>query len=117
MLLIKSYKRAIVYYLAVMTLLFFHFSTYVAAPHCQDVEVTCPGFIAPDYSSSMFWMSNISLILSPDKRMHENLEDLSEESGIYLYRVVSRMGESLQVALPQPDTGSTKMIIDDPRTC
>jgi hypothetical protein len=30
--------------------------------------------ISPDYSSAMFWMSNISLMLSPTKLTHENLE-------------------------------------------
>lgn len=76
------------------------------------------GSISPDYSSPMFWMSNISLILSPGKLAHENLEALGEDSGIYLYRVVTRMGESLQVVLPpplQPDMDSTKVVINHPR--
>lgn len=73
------------------------------------------GAIAPDYASSMFWMSNISLILSPAKLAHENLEPWGEESGIHLYRVHSRMGESLQVATPQLDMRSTKLVLDDPR--
>ena len=36
------------------------------------------GAIAPDYAGGMFWMSNISLILSPGKLAHENLESLGE---------------------------------------
>jgi hypothetical protein len=56
--------------------------------------------ISPDYNSAMFWMSNISLVLSPTKLAHENLESLGEESGVYLYKVISRMGESLQFMLP-----------------
>lgn len=73
------------------------------------------GVIDPDYAGTMFWMSNISLILSPGKLAHENLEFLSEESGIHLYRVVSRMGDSMQVTLPQLDMSSTKLVLDDPR--
>lgn len=71
--------------------------------------------ITPDYDAAMFWMSNISLILSPGKTEHEKLEYLGAESGIHLYRVVSRMGESLQVHPPQLDMSSTKLVLDDPR--
>jgi len=60
-------------------------------------------------------MSNISLILSSGKLAHENLEFLSEESGIHLYRVVSRMGDSMQVTPPQLDMSASKLVIDDPR--
>jgi hypothetical protein len=56
--------------------------------------------ISPDYDSTMFWMSNISLMLSPKKLRHKNLVYLGEESSVYFYKVTSRMGESLQVALP-----------------
>lgn len=73
------------------------------------------GAISPDYAGGMFWMSNISLILSPGKLVHENLESLGEESGIQLYRVVSRMGESLQVVPPQLDMSAKKLLLDDPR--
>lgn len=73
------------------------------------------GAIDPDYAGAMFWMSNISLILSSGKLAHENLEFLSEESGIHLYRVVSRMGDSMQVTPPQLDMSSTKLVLDDPR--
>ena len=73
------------------------------------------GTISPDFAGAMFWMSNISLILSSGKLVHDNLEFLGEESGIHLYRVVSRMGESLQVAPPQLDMSSTKLVLDDPR--
>ena len=71
--------------------------------------------ISPDFAGAMFWMSNISLILSPGKLAHENLEYLGEESGIHLYRVLSRMGESLQVVPPQLDMSLTRMVLDDPR--
>ncbi len=60
-------------------------------------------------------MSNISLILSPGILVHENLESLGEESGTHLYRVVSRMGESLQVVPPQLDMSSKKLVLADPR--
>ena len=58
------------------------------------------GAISPDYNSTMFWMSNISLMLSPTKLTHENLEYLGEESGVHLHKVISRMGDSLQVTPP-----------------
>lgn len=58
------------------------------------------GAISPDYNSAMFWMSNISLMLSPTKITDEKLEYLGEESGVHLHKVISRMGASLQVTLP-----------------
>ena len=74
------------------------------------------GSIAPDYFSPMFWISNISLILSPSKLSHENLEALDVESAIHFYRVVSRMGESLQIPFSSPlDVDPKKFVIDDPR--
>lgn len=60
-------------------------------------------------------MSNIGLILSAENLDHQNLESLGEESGIYLYRVISRMGESLQVVPPQLDMSATKIVLNDPR--
>ena len=73
------------------------------------------GVIDPDFGGSMFWMSNISLILAPDILKHENLEPLGEEAGIHLYRVISRMGDSLQLIASELDTTSTALVIDDVR--
>lgn len=73
------------------------------------------GAISPDYAGAMFWMSNISLILSPKKLVNDNLEALGEESGIHLYQVVSRRGESLQVVPAQLDMSATRLVLDDPR--
>lgn len=56
--------------------------------------------ILPDYSSTMFWMSNIRLILSPKRLEHGNLEYLGQTGDIHLHRVVSRMGCCLQVTPP-----------------
>lgn len=58
------------------------------------------GLILPDYSSTMFWMSNISLILSAKRLEHGNLEYLGQTGNIHLHRVVSRMGCCLQVTPP-----------------
>ncbi len=71
--------------------------------------------ISPDYAGTMFWMSNISLMLSPKKLSHENLQYLGEESGVHLYRVISRMGHSLQVTLPQESIRADTLQIPDPR--
>ena len=71
--------------------------------------------ISPDYAGTMFWISNVGLILSPKILDHQNLEPLGEESGIHFYRVVSRMGESLQVVPPQLDMNMKKIVLNDPR--
>jgi hypothetical protein len=70
--------------------------------------------ISPDYGSAMFWMSNIGLMLSPTKLAHENLEYLGEESGVKLYKVISRMGDSLQIT-PQGGIGVDGLQVADPR--
>jgi len=64
--------------------------------------------VAPDYGGAMFWMSNIGVVLAPEKLEHENLEYAGEEAGVHLHRVISRMGNSVQV-IPAPDAW------DDPR--
>jgi hypothetical protein len=72
--------------------------------------------ISPDYNSSMFWMSNISLMLSKERLSHENLEYVGEESGVHLSRVNSRMGNSLQVLVPDTiELKNGSMEIGDPR--
>jgi hypothetical protein len=72
--------------------------------------------ISPDYSDFMFWMSNIGLMLSPQPLSHQNLAYLAEEAGIYLYKVISRMGEALQV-VPSTwnDAEGSNLYLGDPR--
>ena len=72
------------------------------------------GAISPDYNSAMFWMSNISLMLSPTKLTHKNLEYLGVVSGVYLYKVISRMGNSLQI-IPSASSGADGLQMVDPR--
>jgi hypothetical protein len=71
--------------------------------------------IQPDFNGSMFWMSNIALVLSPTPRKADkNLEYLGPTGGVHLYRVMSRMGCCWQVALPKlPTSGDVQL--DDPR--
>lgn len=71
--------------------------------------------IAPDYSGAMFWMSNIGLVLSPTPLAHENLKDLGAVSGIHLSKVISHMGDSIQVTPPRLDMSARKLKIADPR--
>lgn len=73
------------------------------------------GSIAPDYGGAMFWMSNIGLILSPQKIIHPNLEYLGEESSVHLHRVLSGMGEALQVFTNQFDSNRSRVALSDPR--
>lgn len=73
------------------------------------------GTISPAYSGAMFWISNISLMLSPTKLVHENLEYLGEESGVHLHKVISRMGDSLQIIPYRSRSGADGLHIADPR--
>ncbi len=71
-------------------------------------------FIAPDFNDTTFWMSNIGLILSPVELSHENLEHIGEESGVQLYKVLSHMGDSIQVMVPTK-LHDNRLSIGDPR--
>lgn len=73
------------------------------------------GAISPDYNSAMFWMSNISLMLSSTKLTHENLEYLGNESGVYLHKIISRMGDGLQVTSLQTSAVTEELHIAEPR--
>jgi hypothetical protein len=72
------------------------------------------GSISPDYNSPLFWMCNISLILSPTKLTHENLEYIGEESRVHLHKVISHMGDSLQVT-GQTNIDNDNLQLADPR--
>lgn len=56
--------------------------------------------LSPDYGGAVFWMSNISVVLAPAKLTHDNLTYLKKEGEVYFYRVISRMGDSLQTISP-----------------
>lgn len=71
-------------------------------------------FLAPDYASPMFWMSNIGLMLSANKLMHPSLEYLGAESSVHLYKVLARMGEAWQATLQPPDMTAKSVTITDP---
>ncbi len=73
------------------------------------------GSISPDYDGAMFWMSNIGLMLSPKKLSDGNLEYVGEASGVDLYKVISRMGDSLQVVRPWTTVEAEGLHIADPR--
>jgi hypothetical protein len=53
--------------------------------------------VSPDYGGAAFWTSNISLVLSPTRLDHPNLDYDGQVGEVHLHRVVSRMGCCLQV--------------------
>jgi hypothetical protein len=73
------------------------------------------GSISPNYDDATFWMSNIGLVLSPTELHQQNLKDLGAESGVHLYKVISRMGYSLQVIFPGSVADGDGLSIGDPR--
>lgn len=74
------------------------------------------GSISPDYSGSMFWMSNVALVLSPAKLEHENLRYLGEIGKVHLHRVMSRMGHSMQVIPPKESIDADGVRLDEPES-
>lgn len=71
--------------------------------------------ISPDYSGTGFWMSNVALVLSPEKITHSNLIYIDQDHGVWMYGVNSRMGDNLQVMLPGLDRAVERYDIGDPR--
>lgn len=70
--------------------------------------------VAPDYSGSMFWMSNVGVMLSPVPLAHPNLQLLGNEAGTNVYKVLDRMGEAIQVAGAMAG-GGRDLTLDDAR--
>jgi hypothetical protein len=64
--------------------------------------------IAPDYESAAFWMSNIGLVLAPNRLQDPNLDYLGSASDVHLHKVIARMGDSIQIETADPE----KQIID-----
>lgn len=71
--------------------------------------------INPDYDSTVFWMTNIGLMLSPHPLTHPHLQFKPKVSGVYMYRVDSRMGKALQIVSSFPLATNGDLKIDDPR--
>ncbi len=71
--------------------------------------------IAPDYNNSMFWMSNIALMLSPNPLNHPNLEYINRIGDVYLHRVKSRMKDTLQLSLSKELVSTDSLRPIDPR--
>jgi hypothetical protein len=59
--------------------------------------------VSPDYSSTIFWMSNIGLILAADKISRNDLIYIGEEANLHLYKNNSRMGDGFQITNLQDD--------------
>jgi hypothetical protein len=70
--------------------------------------------IAPDYAGAPFWMSNVSLMLAPERLDRENLEYLGATDGVHFHRVRDRMGCCLQVRYDRDDS-SAAVDLADPR--
>jgi hypothetical protein len=71
--------------------------------------------INPDYDSAVILVTNIGLMLSPHLLTHPHLKFKPKVSGVYIYRVDSRMGKALQIVSSSPLATNGDLKIDDPR--
>jgi hypothetical protein len=71
--------------------------------------------ITPNYNSTIFWMSNVGLILSSKKIINENLKYVDKESGVYIHKVISRMGDALQVPFSKNILNDNGIKLTDPK--
>ena len=77
--------------------------------------------INPDYASTMFWMSNIDLLISPREikspllSLLDIIPQQERKLTIWLYRTKSKMGKAMQIAFPSGDTAAQTVSIADPR--
>jgi len=72
-------------------------------------------FISPDYASSVFWMANVGLVLSPAMLADRNLDSVGEGAGTFLYKTRTFMGESIQVIPKVTLLSADGLEIGDPR--
>ena len=70
------------------------------------------GVIKPDYDSTAFWMSNISVVLSSYDLNEAGLDYVGEYSGIKLYHVVDHMGSSVVVSASDGEISDIKFSYD-----
>jgi hypothetical protein len=93
-----------------------HYQTLISS---LGGRIQLPGYrnvaISPDYNGAMFWMSNIGMVLSPKKLSHENLEYVGEDAGVYIYKVISRMGEIIQIPGSLINLAANGLELGDPR--
>jgi hypothetical protein len=77
--------------------------------------------INPNFASTMFWMSNIDLLISPREiksplvTLLEIIPQQERKLTIWLYRTKSKMGKAMQIAFPSGDTAAQTVSIADPR--
>ena len=72
--------------------------------------------IEPNYDNPTFWMSNISLLLSPERLSHDGLIRVGMHEDLNLYRVQDTMGNAIQVSFVGKPSEETGLSIPDPRT-
>lgn len=70
--------------------------------------------IAPDVTGTMFWMSNIGLVMSHQPLNQPNLTAVTHVGDAYLYTTVTRMGPSWRTAVVNNNASDIR--IDDYRT-
>ncbi|MFM2308379.1 MAG: hypothetical protein RLY87_499, partial [Chloroflexota bacterium] len=68
--------------------------------------------IAPNYDSTVFWMSNIAVVFAPERLEHANLRSLGMVGPAQLMQVQQRMGPFWHTALTGPSYGSDIRIPD-----
>jgi hypothetical protein len=56
-------------------------------------------YVLPDYDSNQFWMSNVGLVLSKSKISDINLDYVGLSEDYFLYKVKSKMGNVIRLAL------------------
>lgn len=71
--------------------------------------------ISPNFNGSVFWMSNITLILASQRLNEPSLDFLREISGVYLHRVKYSIGNGVQVLSSSVEGGHGTFSIDNPR--
>jgi hypothetical protein len=72
------------------------------------------GTIAPDIDGTMFWMSNIGMVMSHQPLTHPNLTAVATVGDTYLYTTETRMGSSWR--MPVVDNNANDIRIDDYRS-
>jgi hypothetical protein len=71
--------------------------------------------VSPQYSSALFWMSNVALVLASTQLQDENLRCPDQVDGVWLCAVRSRMGRTMQIATDGLSASPFGWNVGDPR--
>lgn len=89
------------------------YRSFAKAMNEQDPFHLMRHSLSPDYDSTIFWMSDIGVVLSKQELSHGALSYLGKINDVFLYKNNERMGRSIQTSQYEIINGNA--LVQDPR--